>query len=145
MKNTSSKNAPPSLPPSLPHPKSMFYQLIKISAIPKYRALYLKVRIHQILVPFGILFLSPYYSQMRSSVATRKFLTSFWQVLDKFDDFRFETGQSDFQNKSEHVKKNVACLFVKFQRWNWSGQDFARTLTKAYWRSILFRPNFGQI
>ena len=36
----------------------MFYLLIKISPLPKYSALYLKIRIHQILFPFDILFLA---------------------------------------------------------------------------------------
>ena len=36
----------------------MFYLLTKISPLPKYRTLYLKVPIHQILVPFDIFFLA---------------------------------------------------------------------------------------
>ena len=36
----------------------MFYLRIKLSPLPKYRALYLKVPIHQILVPFDIFFLA---------------------------------------------------------------------------------------
>ena len=38
----------------------MFYLLIKILPLQKYKALCLKVCIHQILVPFDILFFSPY-------------------------------------------------------------------------------------
>ena len=38
--------------------KTMLYLLIKISPLPKYMALNLKVGIHQILVPFDILFFS---------------------------------------------------------------------------------------
>ena len=53
------------------------------------------------------------YSQMPLSIGTQ---LSFWHLFDKFL-IRFETGQSDFQNKCEHVIRNIACLFVKFQSW----------------------------
>ena len=57
------------------------------------------------------------YSQMPLSIGTQ---LSFWHLFDKFL-IRFETGQSDFQNKCEHVIRNNACLFVKFQSWKWTG------------------------
>ena len=56
-------------------------------------------------------------SQMLLSIGTQ---LSFWHLFDKFL-IRFETGQSDFQNKCEHVIRNIACLFVKFQSWKWTG------------------------
>ena len=57
------------------------------------------------------------YSQMPLSIGTQ---LSFWRLFDKFL-IRFETGQSDFQSKCEHVIRNNACLFVKFQSWKWTG------------------------
>ena len=82
-----------------------------------------------------------FYSQKHPSIATQ---ISFWHL---FDGFQFEMGQSDFQNKStsEHVMKNIACLFIKFQSWKRAGfcantHESVLAINKFY-----SRLNFDQI
>ena len=81
------------------------------------------------------------YSQMPLSIGTQ---LSFWHLFDKFL-IRFETGQSDFQNKCEHVIRNIACLFVKFQSWKWTGVCKNAHKSVLVINKFFSCPNFGKI
>lgn len=81
------------------------------------------------------------YSQMPLSIGTQ---LSFRHLFDKFL-IRFETGQSDFQNKCEHVIRNIACLFVKFQSWRWTGVCKNAHKSVLVINKFFSCPNFGKI
>lgn len=81
------------------------------------------------------------YSHMPLSIGTQ---LSFWHLFDKFL-IRFETGQSDFQNKCEHVIRNIACLFVKFQSWKWTGVCENAHKSVLPLNKFFSCPNFGKI
>lgn len=81
------------------------------------------------------------YSQMPLSIGTQ---LSFWHLFDKFL-IRFETGQSDFQNKCEHVIRNIACLFDKFQSWKWTGVCKNAHKSVLVINKFFSCPNFGKI
>ena len=81
------------------------------------------------------------YSHMPLSIGTQ---LSFWHLFDKFL-IRFETGQSDFQNKCEHVIRNIACLFVKFQSWKLTGVCENAHKSVLAINKFFSCPNFGKI
>ena len=81
------------------------------------------------------------YSHLPLSIGTQ---LSFWHLFDKFLIW-FETGQSDFQNKCEHVIRNIACLFVKFQSWKWTGVCENAHKSVLAINKFFSCPNFGKI
>ena len=83
---------------------------------------------------------------LKSNALKRSHRLSFCHLFYKFL-ISLMAGQSDFQDRREHVIKNVACLFIKFQSWKWAGfcakaRESVLILAKNKFYSC---PNFGQI